>query len=187
MNICCFSELIYANPNLLLWGFYETSRTGAFSHCHFTQFVKFDIYSTYNSTMSASWGFFFNRFFQGSIHSVIFKLFWCDNTEDNVNVFWYHTSLFCHVSGHIWGGNQRERCQAEFSRTRLAAKLVLTCDSSELQPGKACCYHSHCITWTVTVQTATWRREARKSPASGQFSKSLSLFQHSCVTAAINC
>lgn len=97
----------------------------------------------------------FNHFFQGFDtfrHSVIFKLFWCDNTEDNVNVFWYHTFLFSHVRGHIWGGNQRERCQAEFCRTRLAGKFVLTCDSSELQPGKACCYHSRCITWTVTLQ-----------------------------------
>lgn len=129
--------------------------------------------------------FFFNHFFQGSIHSVIFKF--ADVIIQKITLMSSDIiPLFCHVRGHIWGRNQRGWCQAEFSRTRLAAKFVLTCDSSGLQPGKACCYHSRCITWTVTVQQPHEDVKARfqkKSPASVQHI-TVSL---STLFPAINC
>lgn len=67
------------------------------------------------------------------MHSVIFKF--ADVIIWKITLMSSDTrALSCHVGGHIWGGNQQRRCQGGFSRTGLAAKLVLlTCDSSGLQ------------------------------------------------------
>lgn len=60
------------------------------------------------------------------------------------------------LSSAIWRdrsgeGKEPGGCHGEFSRTGLGAKLFLRCDSSGLQSRKACCCHSHRITWTVTM------------------------------------
>lgn len=73
------------------------------------------------------------------------------NGQDDINTSCSCALLLSHLKGQIWGRNQPEGCHGGFSRTGLGAKLCLRCDSSGLQSGKACCRHSCCITWTVTM------------------------------------